>query len=156
MSSEATSPVTAEASKKARPIPKPSGKSKKKNKAKRPARKPVAKDLNKSEEVRKLAAKMKAAGQKVRPSLIVVELLKRGVKVAPAQVSMVLRAMGFRRLRRRKKAAGVGAKANAPASAAKVAALGIDELLAVKKVVDALGGSDRAVEAIQVLKRLGG
>lgn len=95
---------------------------------------------------------MKSGGQKVRPSLIVQELAKQGIKVAPPQVSVVLKGMGFKRLRRRKKAAGVGAKVKAPT---KSAAIGIDDLLAAKKVVDALGGSDRAIQAIQALKRLG-
>ena len=53
-----------------------------------------------------------------------------------------------------------GAAAGTPKAAAKKAAVAgavsIDDLLAAKKAVVAMGGSDRAVEAIQALKRLEG
>ena len=132
---------------------------------KRPAgKKPAAGDVNKSEEIRKLAAAMKAKGTRPRPSVIVAELGAKGVKVAAAQVSFILKTMGFRPLRKRKKkGAAAGAAAGAPkAAAGRVAAkaaagaVSIDDLLAAKKAVVALGGSERALEAIQALKRLEG
>ena len=136
--------------------PKPAKRAGKKPSEKKPSKKPAAKDLNKSEEIRKVATKMKAGGQKVRPSLIVQELAKQSVVVAPAQVSMVLKRMGFKPLRKRKKAAGGEPKVNAPTQARKASALGIEDLLAAKKAVGAFGGSDRAIEAIRALKRLEG
>ena len=137
----------------------------------KPAKKPVARkpakaskkptgDVNKSEEIRKLATAMKAKGTKPRPSVIVAELGAKGIKVAAAQVSIVLKKMGFRPLRKRGKKVAAGAAAGTPKAAAKkvadAGAVSIDDLLAAKKAVVALGGSDRAVEAIQALKRLEG
>jgi len=129
-------------------------------KAKKAGKKPAPKDMNKAAEIRKLAAATKANGEKPRPSVLVADLAKRGIKVSAAQVSQVLKKMGFRPLRKRgKKVAAEGApKAVAGKVAAKGAAgaVSIDDLLAAKKAVVALGGSDRAVEAIQALKRLEG
>ena len=129
----------------------------------KPSKKPAAGDINKSDEIRKLAAAMKAKGTKPRPSVIVAELGAKGIKVAAAQVSIVLKKMGFRPLRKRGKKVAAGAAAGTPkAAAGKVAAKGtagavsIDDLLAAKKAVVALGGSDRAVEAIKALRRLEG
>ena len=56
----------------------------------------------KSAEIRKIATGMKAKGEKPRPSVIVVELKKLGITVAPPQVSNILKKMGFRPLRKRK------------------------------------------------------
>ena len=72
------------------------------------------KEINKSEEIRKVATKMKAGGQKVRPSLIVQELAKQNVVVVPAQVSMVLKRMGFKPLRKRKKRVGGEGQSSCP------------------------------------------
>ncbi len=108
--------------------------------------------VNKSAEIRKLASAMKARGEKPRPSVVVTELAKRGVEVAPAQVSGVLKRMGFRPLRRRKK--GAKAAGAAPAKrTAKSAAISLEDLLAAKKVVGALGGTDKAIAALQALKQ---
>jgi hypothetical protein len=111
--------------------------------------------VNKSAEIRKLASAMKARGEKPRPSVVVTELAKRGVEVAPAQVSGVLKRMGFRPLRRRKKGAkGAKAAGAAPAKrTAKSAAISLEDLLAAKKVVGALGGTDKAIAALQALKQ---
>jgi transposase len=136
--------------------PKPAKRAGKKPSGKKPSKKPVSKDLNKSEEIRKVATKMKAGGQKVRPSLIVQELAKQNVVVAPAQVSMVLKRMGFKPLRKRMKRVGGESNANVPAKASKASSLGIEDLLAAKKAVEAFGGSDRAIEAIRAVKRLEG
>ena len=136
--------------------PKPAAK-----KAAKPSKKPAAVDINKSDEIRKVAAAMKAKGTKPRPSVIVAELGGRGIKVAAAQVSFVLKSMGFRPLRKRRKKGGEGAAAaGTPKDATKKAvgtgAVSIEDLLAAKKAVASLGGSDRAVEAIKALRRLEG
>ena len=123
------------------------------------ATKPAAKGVSKSDEVRKLAAATKAKGEKPRPSVIVATLAKQGIHVAAAQVSIVLKKMGFRPLskRRKKGAAEGGRKAGTKkASQAAAAAVSIDDLLAAKKAVASLGGAERALEAIQALKRLDG
>ena len=123
------------------------------------AKKPAAKGVSKSDEVRKLAAATKAKGEKPRPSVIVATLAKQGIHVAAAQVSIVLKKMGFRPLskRRKKGAAEGGRKAGTKkASQAAAAAVSIDDLLAAKKAVASLGGAERALEAIQALKRLDG
>jgi hypothetical protein len=148
----------------AEPVPTPSGVDSKphakpklaKRAGKKPSKKPAAKDLNKSEEIRKVATKMKAVGQKVRPSVIVQELTKQNVVVAPAQVSMVLKRMGFKPLRKRNAKAGIEMKGKAPAKARQASVLGIEDLLAAKKAVGALGGSDRAIQAIQAFRKLEG
>ena len=134
--------------------PKPTKRAGKRPSGKKPSKKPAAKDLNKSEEIRKVAAKMKAGGQKVRPSLIVQELAKQNVVVVPAQVSVVLKRMGFKPLRKRKKRVEGESNAKVPAKTSKASSLGIEDLLAAKKAVEAFGGSDRAIEAIRALKRL--
>ncbi len=117
------------------PLTKPTSalKAAKKPSGKKLSKKPAAKDLNNSEEIRKIATKMKAGGQKVLLSLIVQELVTHGIKVAPAQVSMVLRRMGFKPLRKRKSSACGESKVNAPAQARKVPAVGIEDLLASRR-----------------------
>ena len=124
----------------------------------KPSKKPAAGDINKSDEIRKLATAMKAKGTKPRPSVIVAELGAKGIKVAAAQVSIVLKKMGFRPLRKRgrKVAAEVSPKAVTGKVAAKGTAgdVSIDDLLAAKKAVATLGGSERALEAIKALRRL--
>ena len=134
----------------------------------KPASKPAAKKAapkagaaaNKSEEVRKLATQMKERGEQPRPSVIVAELAKRGVNVAPAQVSIVLKKMGFRPLRKRKgakrAARGAAPRATTARATRKPAAGGqvsIDDLLAAKKAAASLGGTDKAIAALQALKR---
>lgn len=113
--------------------------------------------VNKSDEIRKVAAAMKAKGDKPRPSVIVAELNTKGVKVAPAQVSMVLKKMGFRPLRRRKKAGGVPVVGGAaPKSAGRQQAVSVDDLIAAKKMAGSLGGTEKAIAALQALKRFEG
>ena len=66
------------------------------------AEKKPAGGTNKSEEIRKLARTMKEKGEKPRPVMIVAALKKQGIAVAPAQVSIVLKKMGFKPRKRRK------------------------------------------------------
>ncbi|NDH95241.1 MAG: hypothetical protein EBZ13_12070, partial [Planctomycetia bacterium] len=75
-----------------------------------------AKDVNKSEEIRKVATSMKAKGEKPRPVTIITALGKQGIEVSSPQVSMVLKRMGFRPRKRRK---GGKAAAARPAAAKK-------------------------------------
>jgi predicted nucleic acid-binding protein len=122
------------------------------------------KSVNKSDEIRKLAAAMKERGEKPRPVVIVATLKKQGVVVSSPQVSMVLKRMGFRPRQRRKAgeiAAAKGAKGAKVAKSAKVRVvrtgqLSIDDLLAAKKIVEQFGSADRAIAAIAALKRFEG
>jgi hypothetical protein len=132
----------------------------KKPATKKPTGKKSPQDINKSAEIRKVAAAMKAKNQKPRPSLIMAELKKLGVVVSSPQVSMVLKKMGFRPLRKRKKAAAANSGA-APSKAAanstsKAAAVSLEDLLAAKKMAGSLGGTDKAIAALQALKRFEG
>jgi arginine repressor len=113
--------------------------------------------MNKSAEIRKVAAAMKSKGVKPRPSVIVAELKAKGVAVAPAQVSTILKKMGFRPLRKRKKrgaptAAGASAKALSK-GAPKSSSISIDDLIAAKKMAGSLGGTEKALAALSALKR---
>ena len=124
------------------------------------AKKPA--DVNKSAEIRKIATGMKAKGEKPRPSVIVVELKKLGITVAPPQVSNILKKMGFRPLRKRKgaskaKAGLAAAKATSAKSGAKKASIvSVEDLLAAKKAAGTIGGTDKAIAALQALKRFEG
>jgi hypothetical protein len=125
------------------------------------AKKPA--DVNKSAEIRKIATGMKAKGEKPRPSVIVVELKKLGITVAPPQVSNILKKMGFRPLRKRKgaskaKAGLAAAKATSAAKggAKKASIVSVEDLLAAKKAAGTIGGTDKAIAALQALKRFEG
>lgn len=122
--------------------------------AKKPApKKPSAKskgDINKSAEVRKLAAAMKAKGEKPRPVVIITTLKKQGVVVSSPQVSMVLKQMGFRPRRRRK--AGVRAVLKAKPDGRATTKVKIEDLVKAKRIASQLGGIDRALAALQALK----
>ncbi|NBU39814.1 MAG: hypothetical protein EBS51_03165 [Planctomycetia bacterium] len=113
--------------------------------------------VNKSAEIRKVAAAMKTKGVKPRPSVIVAELKAKGVAVAPAQVSNILKKMGFRPLRRRKKARAGGVAGAAPKATskpvAKSSSISVEDLIAAKKMAGSLGGTEKALAALQALKR---
>ena len=119
-----------------------------------------AKDVNKSEEIRKVATSMKAKGEKPRPVTIITALGKQGIEVSSPQVSMVLKRMGFRPRKRR--AAGKAttarpATAKRPAARAKaVSAISVDDLLAAKKVAEKFGSADQAIKVLEALKRFEG
>ena len=120
-------------------------------------------DVNKSAEIRKIATSMKAKGEKPRPSVIVVELKKQGITVAAPQVSNILKKMGFRPLRKRKGAAKgrAAAKATSAKSAAKsgpkkASIVSVDDLIAAKKAAGTIGSTDKAIAALQALKRFEG
>jgi len=119
------------------------------------ADKKESKGVNKSAEIRTLAAAMKERGEKPRPVTIVATLKKQGVNVSSPQVSMVLKRMGFRP-RKRRKAGEMAAPKAAKAKATRSANLSIDDLIAAKKLVSQFGGTDRALAAISALKRFEG
>jgi len=106
--------------------------------------------------VREVAGILKAKGEVVRPKTIVEILMREGVDVAPAQVSMTLKAAGYRPLRKRRKASKARSDVHAPSAGKKAEAVTVDCLTATKKVVQQLGGTDRAMQAIEVLKRFEG
>lgn len=109
---------------------------------------------SKSDEIRRVATFMHGRGEKPRPSLIVKELKQNGIDVAPAQVSLLLKKMGFRPLRKRKggKRAAV-ARAATTKPAASSTAVSLEDLLAAKKASATLGGTSKAIAALQALKK---
>ena len=118
--------------------------------------KKTAKELNKSEEIRKLAKAMKEKSEKPRPVAIIAALKKQGIVVSSPQVSMVLKRMGFRPRKRRKNGStketpGV-AVTRKPATGG-TDRISIEDLLTAKKIVAQLGGTDRALATIAALKR---
>jgi len=120
----------------------------------------TAKEVNKSEEIRKVAAALKAKGEKPRPVTIIAMLGKQGVEVSSPQVSMVLKRMGFRPRRRRKSgrvSAGKGKVVTTAGSAkavrTKATKVSVEDLVAAQKAVTRLGGLDRALAAIEALRQ---
>ena len=111
--------------------------------------------VNKSEEIRKAATALKAAGEKPRPVTIIAALEKRGIEVSSPQVSMVLKRMGFRPRRRKK--ARTSAAGKSPLSPkggrGKASKISIEDLVAAKKAIGRLGGLDRALAAIEALRQ---
>ncbi|NBW96718.1 MAG: hypothetical protein EBR28_08295 [Planctomycetia bacterium] len=108
-----------------------------------------AKDVNKSAEIRRIAAAMKEKGEKPRPVVIIAQLKKQGVEVSSPQVSMVLKKMGFRPRKRR----GADATGTRREAAGRGGPISVEELLAAKRLVSHFGSADRAVAAIAALKR---
>ena len=123
---------------------------------KKPAsKKPAEAIASKADLIRKVAGIIKAKGEKPRPTQIVKILAEEGVSVAAAQVSMTLKAAGYRPLRKRRKnkkaADGTAMKKAVVAGRAKQ--ISIDDLLAAKSVSGAFGGTDKAIAALQALKQ---
>jgi len=134
---------------------KPAAKSAKQPSKKRVVRKPAEEITSKADLIRKVAGIIKAKGEKPRPNEIVKILKEEGVTVAAAQVSMTLKAAGYRPLRKRrkgKKATGGTSVTKAPGSA-RGSQISIDDLLAAKSVSGAFGGTDKAIAALQALKQ---
>lgn len=117
-----------------------------------------SKDINKSEEIRKVATSMKAEGKKPRPVVIIDTLKKKGIVVSSPQVSMVLKRMGFRPRKRRKAGANAVAGSNGVAAKAvsRAGNISIEDLLAAKRLASTFGGTDRAIAALSALKRFEG
>jgi hypothetical protein len=110
-----------------------------------------AKSTNKSEEIRKIAKAMKEKGEKPRPVAIIALLKKQGVVVSSPQVSMVLKRMGFRPRKRRK--AGAAAAPAAKGVRRTGGSLSVEDLLAAKRLVGHFGGTERALAALEALKK---
>jgi len=108
----------------------------------------VITEVNKSEEIRKVATSMKAKNEKPRPVKIIEILKKQGIEVSSPQVSMVLKKMGFHR---RKRAKG-GAVKTTSVKPSRNAVVTVDDLIAAKRVVSQFGSADKAIAAIQALK----
>jgi hypothetical protein len=126
----------------------------------KPSQRPAAKKseeaiASKADLIRKVAGIINAKGEKPRPADIVKILQEEGITVAPAQVSMTLKAAGYRPLRKRRKgkktAEGVAAKK--AVGAGRTNQISIDDLLAAKSVAGAFGGTDKAIAALQALKQ---
>lgn len=111
-----------------------------------------AKDVNKSEEIRKVATTMKNKGEKPRPVTIIEVLRKQGVEVTSPQVSMILKKMGFRP-RRRRKGGEAAAATKKVGRAGKSTTVTLEDLVAAKKVVASLGGVEKALAAIEALRK---
>ena len=114
------------------------------------ADKKPTKDVNKSAEIRRIAAAMKEKGEKPRPVVIIAQLKKQGIEVSSPQVSMVLKRMGFKPRRRRN--AEAAAKALRPAG--RSGPISVEDLVAAKRLVGHFGTADRAMAALAALKRL--
>jgi hypothetical protein len=107
------------------------------------------KPVNKSEEIRKVAAAMKARNEKPRPVKIIEILKKQGIAVSSPQVSMVLKRMGFRPRKRSKVGVAVGAAAKPGRSVG----VTVEDLVAAKRLVSQFGSADKAIRAIEALKQ---
>ena len=108
--------------------------------------------MSKSDEVRKLAKELQAKGEKVRPVTIVEILKKRGITVAPPQVSMVLKQAGYKTRKRRKKAAS--SAATAASKKTSKTGLNVEDLIKAKKMAEEFGGAEKLVNAISTLVEL--
>ena len=98
-----------------------------------------AKDVNKSAEIRRIAAAMKENGEKPRPVVIIAQLEKQGIEVSSPQVSMVLKRMGFRPRRRRKNGAAGKPVATTAGSAKavrmKATKISVEDLVAAQELI---------------------
>jgi len=109
--------------------------------------------------IRKVAVIIKAKGEKPRPSDIVRILGAEGVTVSAAQVSQTLKAAGYAPLRKRRqrnkaKKTAAAAAAKGGGGTGRAAEISLDDLLAAKSVSGAFGGTDKAIAALEALKRL--
>ncbi|MFM8890638.1 MAG: hypothetical protein ACKOTB_03270 [Planctomycetia bacterium] len=140
--------------------PKGAGNAASKSKKKGPAAKARKKTgetiSSKADLIRKVAGIIKAKGERPRPTEIVRILAEEGVTVAVAQVSTTLKAAGYRPLRKRRRGEQVAGRvaAKRAAAAGRSSHISMDDLLAAKSVSGAFGGTDKAIAALQALKRL--
>ena len=126
---------------------------------KKPAsKKPAETITSKADLIRKVAGIINAKGEKPRPTEIVKILAEEGVTVAAAQVSMTLKAAGYRPLRKRRKGkeTAEGTAGKKAVGAGRTNQISIDDLLAAKSVSGAFGGTDKAIAALQALKQFEG
>ena len=88
-------------------------------------------------------------GPRTRPRDIIADLAAQGIEVSSAQVSMLRKKMGMRRLRRR-----AAARRGAPVTKPAPESVSVDHLIAVKHLADQMGGVKAARQAIKTLERL--
>jgi arginine repressor len=105
-----------------------------------------ASEVSKAQRIRDVA---KALGKSVRPRDVVAKLAEQGVRVSSPQVSVTLRAAGYRRKRRGKKTAAAAAH---PATGN---GLNVEALIAANAFISKVGSVETAEEALRVLKKLG-
>ena len=119
------------------------------------SKKPAEEITSKADLIRKVAGIIKSKGEKPRPTEIVKILAEEGVTVAAAQVSMTLKAAGYRPLRKRRKSkkTAEGAATKKAVGAGRTNQISIDDLLAAKSVSGAFGSTDKAIAALQALKQ---
>jgi arginine repressor len=101
---------------------------------------------SKAQAIRDIA---KELGKKARPRDIVAALAAKGITVASAQVSTVLKAAGLRRGRRGRKRGKATAASNGHGDS-----FAVNELIQVKKLARQLGGTQRVKEVVAALERL--
>ena len=158
-----TPPAAAEASDAEATKPAAAVKSKQKSVKKAVKEKPAKKEVatkqkvvaangkvNKSHEIR---VEIKKLGKKARPKDIVAALTERGIKVAPAQVSMIrTKMLGKRRKKRAMLAHDVAVASSAKTTSGRP--LSMADLVAAKKIAQELGGIDAALRALDALGKL--
>ena len=111
-----------------------------------------AKEINKSEEIRKVGAELKANGKKISPKAIMDVLTKKGIEVSSAHCSTVLKKAGFKR---RKRSAGEAGAEVAPAKTARKSdVVTVEDVIAAKKAAEQFGGADRLLAAVKAVARL--
>lgn len=127
------------------------------------AKKPA--DVNKSAEIRKIATSMKAKGEKPRPSVIVVELKKQGITVCAAAgqqhpekdgLPAAAQAEGCRQGQGWSRRQGQVGEGDRQGGAQRASIVSVEDLLAAKKAAGTIGGTDKAIAALQALKRFEG
>ena len=118
---------------------------------------PEAKDdtkVNKSEEIRAEADRLKANGQEVRPKTIVENLAKKGIEVVSPLVSQVLKRHGVPQRPRKTKAKEQPTKPAAPHKPSSNDTFNLNELLAAKQFADMVGSSSKARTLLDALDKI--
>lgn len=118
--------------------------------------------VNKSEEIRAEARRLLEDGQQPRPTQIVRLLATRGIEVAPAMASTVLKKMGLQSRPRRAAAAAKRAgpprreptAADADTAPASGESFTLHQLIAAKKFVEMVGSPKQALALLDALDRL--
>jgi hypothetical protein len=102
--------------------------------------------VNKAQAIRDAAEQL---GKKVRPRDVIRALAAAGITVSPPQVSVTLKAAGYRRARRAKRTAKPAANHQSKATEVSLA-----HLLAAKALAAKLGSVEAARNAIDILAKL--
>jgi hypothetical protein len=125
---------------------------KKGRRTRNPGAHPVSKNgAERGSKVAAIRSAAKSLGKKVRPRDVIAMLKEQGIEVSPAQVSTTLRAMGMRRTRRGRK---VRLSAVAHKTMASSTHVSITNLIAVKRLVEQLGGIEQTKTVVSALAKL--